>query len=140
MAAPSLLPSAVVVDASVAIKWLLTEPYSPEALKLLSGAIALHAPDLFFPEVGNVLWKRVRAGEITEDKAKELLEWLAKLPIRLHSSLPLMLAAVEIACRYDRTVYDSLYLALAVREGALSLPPTKSCGIRLSVLPSLLPS
>ena len=111
------LNASLVVDASVAVKWLLTEPYSPEALKLLRSAPTLHAPDLLFPEVGNILWKRVRAGEITADKAKELLEWLATLLIQLHPSPPLILAAIEIACRNKRTVYDSLYLALAVREG-----------------------
>ncbi|HZO86708.1 MAG TPA: type II toxin-antitoxin system VapC family toxin [Chthonomonadaceae bacterium] len=113
------VPSAVVVDASVAVKWLLPEPYSAEALKLLSSATTLHAPDLLLPKVGNILWKRVRGGEITVQKARQLLEWLATLPIQLYPSLPLMLAAIEIACQYDRTVYDSLYLALAVQEKTL---------------------
>ncbi|HZT41036.1 MAG TPA: type II toxin-antitoxin system VapC family toxin [Chthonomonadaceae bacterium] len=119
MTAAASLPVDVVVDASVAIKWLLVETNSPEALKLLAGTTILHAPDLLLPEVGNILWKRVRSGEISAEKAKELLDWLSKLPILLYPSQPLMLAAVEIACQYDRTVYDSLYIALTVQKGCV---------------------
>ena len=40
----------IVVDCSVAIKWLVGEPYSAEARRLLgeyeNGNLALHAPDL----------------------------------------------------------------------------------------------
>ena len=86
---------------------------------MLRSATTLHAPDLLLPKVGNILWKRVRGGEITVQKARQLLEWLATLPIQLYPSLPLMLAAIEIACQYDRTVSDSLYLALAVQEKTL---------------------
>ena len=105
------------VDASVAVKWLLPEVHSAAALTLLNAATILHAPDLLYPEVANALWKRVRSGEIAVDKAKDLLAWLSTLPLTLHPSLPLILSATDIACRYDRTVYDSIYLALAVREG-----------------------
>ena len=134
----SALPASVVVDASVAVKWLLTEPYSAEALKLLSGDTALHAPDLLLSEVGNILWKRVRKSEITADKARELLEWLIALPLELHTSSPLMLAALEIACQYDRTVYDSLYIALAVREKTVLVTADEKPQIALSNTPLLL--
>jgi predicted nucleic acid-binding protein len=48
----------LVVDASVAAKWLVTEPLSDRALALLGGANELIAPDLLLPEVGNILWKQ----------------------------------------------------------------------------------
>jgi predicted nucleic acid-binding protein len=111
-----LAARSAVVDASVAIKWLLPESHSSEALRLLSESYALLAPDLLFPEVGNVLWKRIRSGEIDEAKAAELLHWLTDLPIEIYSAGPLLTAALAIACGSGRTVYDSLYLALAVQE------------------------
>ncbi len=108
-----------VVDASVAVKWYLSEAHSEAALRLLAPGAVLLVLDLLFPEVGNILWKRVRAGEITKEEASTLLQALGGLPLQVHPSWPLALSALEIACNTARTVYDSLYIALAVRENAL---------------------
>ena len=68
---PGAPPTCLVVDASVVIKWHVTEVHSPAALRLLrDDAPALHAPDLVFPEVGNILWKKVRRGDLTEEQAR----------------------------------------------------------------------
>ena len=117
MPASQVNRSALVIDASIALKWLLPESLSQEALALLTAYPLLHVPDLVYPEIGNILWKRVRKGEITQEKAGELLSWLANLSLSVHPSAPLIHTALEIACGYGRTVYDSLYIALAVREG-----------------------
>jgi predicted nucleic acid-binding protein len=109
--------SPLVIDASVAVKWLLTETHSAESLELLKSSPLLHVPDLLFPEVGNILWKCVRRGDISTENAQELVQWLLLLPLQVHPSSSLLPVALEIACRYDRSVYDSLYLALAIREG-----------------------
>ncbi len=109
----------VVVDASVAVKWFLPEIHAEEALRLLSPGLVLLIPDLLYSEVGNILWKRVRSGEITPDEASALLQVLGDLPLVVHPSWPLVMSAMEIACNTGRTVYDSLYVALAVRENAL---------------------
>ena len=102
------------VDASIAVKWFLPEIHDDAALRLLEGDHTLLAPDLLFPEVGNVLWKRVRRREVTVSEAEATLDALASLPIEVHPSPPLMPLAFEIACRAHRSVYDSLYLAVAV--------------------------
>ena len=65
-----------VVDASVAIKWFLPELYGDAALRLLREGHSLVAPDLLFPEVGNVLWKRVRRREATAKEAGAALDAL----------------------------------------------------------------
>lgn len=44
-----------VVDASVAVKWLVSEDYSEEAASLLDGRMTLVAPDLLFAEATNAL-------------------------------------------------------------------------------------
>jgi predicted nucleic acid-binding protein len=48
--------SKLVVDASVAAKWLVTEPLSDKALDVLGSSDELYAPDLLLAEVGNILW------------------------------------------------------------------------------------
>jgi predicted nucleic acid-binding protein len=111
--------SRYVVDASVAIKWYLPEIHDSEAQRLLSGGHDLLAPDLLFAEVGNILWKRVRAEQMTDMEAQTILQSLGDLPLLVVPSWPLVLLALEIACQTQRTVYDSLYLALAVREQAV---------------------
>jgi len=108
-----------VVDASVAIKWYLPEIHDAAAARALAGGNDLLAPDLIFSEVGNILWKRIRSGELSEAEAQAILQSLGSLPITVTASWPLVLAALTIACQTQRSVYDSLYLALAVRESAV---------------------
>lgn len=110
--------SRFVVDTSVAVKWFMSESYSDDARKLLDGDYELLVPDLIFPEFGNVLWKRVRAGEVTIDESNTVLSTLLKLPLRIFQSNDLVIPALEIANRTQRTVYDAIYLALAMREKA----------------------
>ena len=106
----------VVVDASVALKWFVPEIHSASATRLLDPAIVLCAPDLIGPEFGNILWKKVRRAEITRDEADEILSAFGALPLEIRPSSALLAAAFEIAVEFDRSVYDSLYLALAVAE------------------------
>lgn len=106
-----------IIDASVAIKWYLPEVHDLAARRFLAApAHELMVPDLLFSECGNILWKCVRAGQMTETEAQALLQSLGNLPLTVVPSWPLTLLALEIACRTERTVYDSLYLALAVQE------------------------
>ncbi len=108
--------SQYVVDASVAIKWYLPEVHDDAARRLLAGQKELLVPDLIFPEVGNILWKRVRAGQLTEEESQEVLNSFVDLNLTVVASSSLVLPALTIACQAQRTVYDSLYLALAIRE------------------------
>ncbi len=109
----------IVVDASVAAKWFLPEVHAEAALSLLSPDFVLLAPDLLFPEVGNIVWKRVRAGEISPAEAAAVMHVLGGIPMAIHPAWPLVLSSLEIACSTGRSVYDCMYLALAVREAAL---------------------
>lgn len=106
-----------VVDASVAIKWFLPEIHSAAALRLLQGEHTLLAPDLLWAEAGNILWKRRRRGELTDDEAVEILRSLRRLPLQIHSSEELAETAWHIASGRDRSFYDSLYMALAEHRG-----------------------
>lgn len=104
----------VVVDASVATKWYVPEAHAAAAFRLLDSEFILYAPDLLRTELANVLWKKVRRQEITPEEAMEILTAFASLPIEIYPSDVLIVPALEIAVALNRTVYDSLYLALAV--------------------------
>jgi predicted nucleic acid-binding protein len=106
--------SKFVVDASVAIKWVVPEIHSAAALRLRQPDYELIVPDFFFPEIGNILWKRVRRGESTLESAQEDLTALMELSLNVQPSLSLMPPALEIAVRIEQAVYDCVYLALAV--------------------------
>jgi predicted nucleic acid-binding protein len=109
----------VVVDASVAVKWLFPEDHSETAARLLRDDLELWAPDLLWSEIGNVVWKKWLHREVSEEQADALLQSFRRFPLRIHSSEALFLEAATWARSLDRSFYDSLYLALAVRREGL---------------------
>lgn len=106
--------TALVVDSSVAVKWFIPETLSDEAVRLLDGSFELLAPDLLFAECGNVLWKKISRAEIGIDEGKDIIQALGRVPLRVIGSARLLETALEIATTFRRTVYDGLYVALAV--------------------------
>jgi predicted nucleic acid-binding protein len=111
-----VLGDRIVVDASVAVKWYLPEAQAEEARRLLQGSWTLLVPDLLFTEVTNVLWKKARFGELTAEDAQAAVSALDIISLRVYPTSSLMRAALDIGIRTGRTVYDSVYLALAIRE------------------------
>lgn len=104
-----------VVDSSVAVKWYVPEPLAAEAARVRTGPNPLHAPDFLTTEVASILWKKVRRGDITRADADDALSALAVTPVAWEPASKLVVAAFDLAVQTDRTVYDCLYLALAVR-------------------------
>ena len=110
-----------VVDASVAVKWLLPEVDQEIARRLQddyqNGAMDLIAPDLLISEVGNVLWKRVRKRDLTPSVAELLFDGLLlDAPILLNSDA-VHRRAMNLSLEFDRPIYDCEYLALAWYHG-----------------------
>ena len=106
----------VVVDASVVVKWLLPEELTDEALRLLDQTTTLSVPDLVDVEVANVLWKRVQRQQMTLADARDALRELRESPVTRHASRELLSMAMDIATAYGRTIYDGIYVALAVTQ------------------------
>lgn len=111
----------IVLDASVAAKWFLPatgEMLVDEAVALLGqyakGDLRFIVPDLFWPEIGNILWKAVRQKRCNKDSAEKAISSLAARKLPTISSQQLLPEAFAIATAFDRTVYDSIYVALAV--------------------------
>lgn len=104
--------SALVVDASVAVKWVVDEEGSDAAAEL---AIEdLEAPDLLYVEAANVLWTKAQRRELTEAEAAERLALLLEAPLRLIPSKGLLERAQALAFELEHPVYDCVYLALAL--------------------------
>jgi predicted nucleic acid-binding protein len=104
-----------VVDASVAAKWFFAEVHGEEALRLLEPRHRLYAPDFLLVEFDNMVWKRVRRGEIAAAEGREVRASLRLIPIQIHPAGPLLDSAYELAVRTNCSIYDCLYVALAMR-------------------------
>ncbi len=104
-----------VLDASVAAAAFFQEDSAERAQGLLDGRHVLCAPDLIHAELANVIWKRHKRGEIDGEEASHLLADFHRLSLRITPCGELAEAALELALRSSRSVYDCLYLALAVK-------------------------
>jgi hypothetical protein len=103
-----------VVDASVAVMWFVEEPGHDKAVALAENGTVLIAPDLIFPEVGNVLRRKVRQDLISDTQASMAVR---RLPDAFRQIVPcadLIDSAFAMASTLDHSVYDTLYLACAM--------------------------
>lgn len=109
-----------VVDASVALKWVLPEPDAAKAIVLRdefrSGIHQFLAHETFAVEVAHALTRAERRGILRPPQALHRLRNILSTVQRLHRSLPLLSRAVELSSLHRIGVYDCLYIALAERE------------------------
>ena len=104
----------LVIDASVALKWVLDEEGADAAAALRSETLL--APAFWLVESANALWRHARAGGLTLEETLERLDLLAAAPV---TAVPItidIVGATRLAHALSHPVYDCLYLALAIRE------------------------
>jgi predicted nucleic acid-binding protein len=105
-----------VVDSSVVAKWIIAEPDSAQAQRLISEVAhkgeRLIVLDLAFVEVTNAIWKLHHRGLAALDEARQFLDKLLRIPVHVEPAVRLVKPALEIAAKYDRAVYDALFVAL----------------------------
>jgi predicted nucleic acid-binding protein len=104
-----------VIDASIAVKWVIEEEGTPQSLVLRRHA-TLMAPELLAAECANILWKKVRLNELSRDEALLGARLLQAAEIELVPTRALLEAATHIAIELDHPAYDCLYLALAIEK------------------------
>lgn len=110
----------LIVDCGVSVMWFLTETYSPQADLILGeyeqGRAEFLAPALIWAEFGNVMWKKQIFQNIAQTETELAVKEFKKINFTLIPTTVLFDEAYQIAVKYRRTFYDSLYLALSVRE------------------------
>ncbi|MDE2989905.1 MAG: type II toxin-antitoxin system VapC family toxin [Chloroflexota bacterium] len=112
----------VVVDASVAVKWLVREEHTDRALAILStwhdDEITPSAPYLLPLEVANALHRRVIRNQLNVGDAARMILQLLSSRLELHQTQALHVRALELATELQQgAVYDAHYLALAEEFG-----------------------
>ncbi|MDJ0896790.1 MAG: type II toxin-antitoxin system VapC family toxin [Alphaproteobacteria bacterium] len=106
-----------VIDASIAVKWLVAEAFSDQAATLLAAELTRIAPELLYAEAANALWAMRRRGDISKDELAEAIDLLKAAPIAVPTSMrQLAASASRLAVDLNHPVYDCFYLALAVQE------------------------
>ena len=105
----------LVVDASVAIKWVIAEPGYERARTLRQHSLI--APDLLYAECANVLWRKWRRREISEDEAEIAAQALQQADLVVVSARGYAARAVTIAVTLDHPACDAMYLAVAEAFG-----------------------
>jgi len=105
----------LVIDASIAVKWVVEEDGTAEALVLRQKA-KLIAPELLIAECANILWKKVQRGELLKNEALLAARLLQGAEIELLPTRFLFEAATRISIEIDHPAYDCLYLALALEK------------------------
>lgn len=109
--------TALVIDASVAVKWVVQETGTAEALALRKAELA--APDLIIPECANILWKKHRLGQLSADEAAAAAQLLERADIELAPMRTYLHHATALAIELDHPAYDCLYIALALNKGCV---------------------
>lgn len=111
----------IVVDASVAVKWLLPEEGSEAARELLTGSAPLIVPEIAQIEVPGAVLRKLRAGLLDDSEAKGSIElWndLVRENVRIVPMDELLDRAIQIAITCSHPLTDCLYVAAAAQLDA----------------------
>jgi len=110
----------VVVDSGITVKWFIEEADSDTAQLIYndyeSGILSLLAPSLIHAEYGNVIWKKLVFQGVSKEETDFAIQNFQNISFILTPITLLFDDAYQIAVRHKRSFYDSLYLALSIRE------------------------
>lgn len=107
----------LITDASVGVKWIFPEEHDSFARKIFdqigSSEVRIVVPELFYSEVANACWVRVKRKMVQFQEAVKLLGLISKLPLLKRADSEFTAVALEHAVHYNISAYDALYVALA---------------------------
>lgn len=115
----------IVVDASVAVKWVVKEEGSDVALRLPEFFQPV-VPDLMFAECANILWKKFGRGFLTEVEALDAAHLLEATELDVRPLQSLAFQATTLSLQLNNAAYDCFYLALAQQERCSFVTEDKS--------------
>ncbi|MHA6722945.1 type II toxin-antitoxin system VapC family toxin [Sphingomonas sp. RS2018] len=104
----------LVVDASVLVKLAAAEPDSELAVAAVASRTDCIAPDLILIELASALTKKTRFEDMTTDWVMENIEAVMPLLAEIVSIEPLLGGAVDLSRQLDHSLFDCIYLALAL--------------------------
>lgn len=104
----------LVIDSSVAVKWYVLEEGHQHAAHLFLGGHELVAPDILLAETANVFRRKVRGAAMSDAQATEAMRRLRREFRGFTPSSELVDRAFALSSKLDHSVYDCLYLALAL--------------------------
>lgn len=107
----------IVVDANVAIKWVIDQPLRDRARAIVARRIAVVAPSMFVAETATAFWKYVRAGQVTEQQARQGLSLVLGQISLFEQDANLADEALGIGAQLNYAPYDCFYLVLAMQRG-----------------------
>jgi predicted nucleic acid-binding protein len=129
--------SVFVVDASVVVKWFVPEIHSDAARRLLVLPHEYVAPDLLFAETANTIWKKIRREELTAGEGQQLVADIGRIGLETVPCRALAEDTHALANATGRTVYDSMYVALAVRLNTRSITADERLEAALKKIPAV---
>jgi predicted nucleic acid-binding protein len=129
--------SVFVVDASVVLKWFVPEVHSDAARRLLVLPHEYVTPDLLFAEAANAIWKKARREELTPEEGQQLVADIRQIAVETVSCRALAEDAHALANATGRTVYDSTYIALAVRLNTRAITADDRLEAALKKIPTV---
>jgi predicted nucleic acid-binding protein len=129
--------SVFVVDASVVVKWFVPEVHGDASRRLLVLPHDYVAPDLLFAEAANAIWKKIRRGELTPEEGRQLVADIGQIAVETVSCRALAEDAHALANATGRTVYDSMYVALAVRLNTRAITADDRLEAALKKIPAV---
>lgn len=107
---------AFVIDASLAVAWLLPEEYSEVAETIIASTTTpCPVPSLFFFEIRNILAMAERWGRISTGGALIGMERVRRLPLD-DAGIGGDSSVLLLAANHVLSAYDAAYLALAINR------------------------
>lgn len=113
-----------IIDTSALLRLFIPDGPIPKGLERFffgveQGSNVALAPELLTAEAANVLNKKLKAGLLTPEESKTLLKDLLNMPIHFLSHIHILDHAMDVAAEHHLTVYDALFIALALAQGGV---------------------
>ncbi|MFZ7127391.1 MAG: type II toxin-antitoxin system VapC family toxin [Desulfobacterales bacterium] len=113
-----------IVDTSALVRLFIPDGPVPDGLeaffrKVEAGHSRALAPGILAAEVASVVLKKQRLGELNIEEAGSVLGEMTAIPIEMAPHLPLVEDAYNLAQQNSLTIYDALFLALALEHNAV---------------------